>query len=1318
MLLNKLWVARVSLWDSYEGAVSHVSGSLLTMLAAALVLSVPAFVQGDVSAASSNNDNSDSECTYNSTPLDVPVTAVPIVVASTPADYFVLYVQPNLDDDLEFPVSVTLGKADATTLTEQLSALPKEHYRVEKYPVADPGDVDGDCTHDLAELADMGTMNPLNPAAAIDIHHGAVAIPDRGTFEKLSYQGSDVLRDGHLTDLEYVKFFIYGSDDTVGRPFVYFMNTETHRAHVYFAGAVDPRPHREALRGEIVYHPNAIAPDGSLGVYRFEFQSWEAYSFSVIQETFERLTASMPLLDNNLAYYPMPSNALLLYNKEKALYDASRVNVLLENDIFPDVPSISLNLGTGYGFLRHMSADERPHPRDIVIYETLPNELPRVAGIITTIPQTPLSHVNLRAVQDRVPNAFIRDALDDDSTVKSLIGSHVKYTVTQDGYTILAATKAEVDTHYQASRPPEVQTPERDLSVTEITALSDVAFEDWTAFGVKAANVAVLGGMDFPENTVPNGFAVPFYFYDEFMKANDLDEHVSTMLADSEFQTDFDEQEDELKKLRKAIKRATTPDWIITALETMHGKFPDGTSLRYRSSTNNEDLPRFSGAGLYDSKTQDPDETEEDGIDKSIKAVWASLWNFRAFVEREFHRIDHATTAMGVLVHPNYSDEKANGVAVSYDPINNREDVYYVNTQVGEDLVTNPEAHSVPEELLLEADGSYKVLVHSNRVATVGELILSDPELKQLREHLAKIHDKFKSLYQPAEGERFAMEIEFKITSADVLAIKQARPWVFRPATAPYAPAITGVTPDNAQLTVAWRAPLNTGGADVKSYDVRYILTGTDKTVEGNWTVISDAWTSTDGGTLSETITGLTNRSEYEVQVQAENSAGNGPWSATMTGTPRTTSVPGRPPRPAPQRGSSGSGSGGSGSAAGDAHGNSPATASRVALGAQAPWATSVAGQINTAGDVDYFTFTVPWAGVVQVETAGGMDTVGTLWQEGVELGQASSGGGDFRLRHWVAAGPAVVAVAGEGGRTGSYTLKVHLVVGYLENPGPNSFQSGIGVISGWVCEAEEVLIEIDGQPRPAGYGTERLDTEGVCGDTDNGFGLLFNWNELGDGEHTVVAVVDGEELGRAVVQVTTLGEPFVRDVAGECVLEDFPQLGQTVTLEWQQNGQNFVIAGGEAPRGANRAGVPGVGYLENPGPNSFQSGIGVISGWVCEAEEVLIEIDGQPRPAGYGTERLDTEGVCGDTDNGFGLLFNWNELGDGEHTVVAVVDGEELGRAVVQVTTLGEPFVRDVAGECVLEDFPQLGQTVTLEWQQNGQNFVIIPHAPDRAEP
>ena len=184
------------------------------------------------------------------------------------------------------------------------------------------------------------------------------------------------------------------------------------------------------------------------------------------------------------------------------------------------------------------------------------------------------------------------------------------------------------------------------------------------------------------------------------------------------------------------------------------------------------------GPGLYGSKTQHPEETEEDGISKSLKQVYASLWNFRAFIERDFHRIDHMAAAMGVLVHPNYSDEKVNGVAVSVDPAYGTEGTHYVNSQVGEDLVTNPEAHSVPEEVLLFPDGAYSVVALSNQVPA-GQLLMSDDQLGQLRRHSTAIHERFAELYDVDEGERFAMEVEFKITSANVLSIKQARPWIF-----------------------------------------------------------------------------------------------------------------------------------------------------------------------------------------------------------------------------------------------------------------------------------------------------------------------------------------------------------------------------------------------------------------------------------------------------------------------------------------------------------------------------------------------------------
>ena len=403
---------------------------------------------------------------------------------------------------------------------------------------------------------------------------------------------------------------------------------------------------------------------------------------------------------------------------------------------------------------------------------------------------------------------------------------------------------------------------------------------------------------------------------------------------------------------------------------------------------------------------------------------------------------------------------------------------------------------------------------------------------------------------------------------------------------------------------------------------------------------------------------------------------------------------------------SGGSGGGAPACAQDDVHGNIPAQATAMALN------TETIGAICPAADVDYFTVTTPGPGLLFVDTTGGMSTRGTLWQDGavVASGPIAGRGQDNRLGARVRAGPVVVAVYGQGGATGPYAVGITFVRGYLENPGDLSFQSGVGVLSGWVCEADRVEIELSGVPQAATYGTERVDTQAVCGDTDNGFGLLFNWNRLGDGEHEVVALVDGVELGRATVTVTTLGAEFLRGVEGECRAEDFPSVGERVRLVWQQNQQNFVMAGGSAPSGAAPGRPSGLtGYLETPGPYSFQSGIGVISGWVCEAEEVEITLGTlPPQMAAYGTERVDTASACGDMDNGFGLLFNWNRLGDGEHIVVARVEGEELGRATVRVTTLGEEFVRGGKGECVVEDFPGLGERVTLEWQQPSQNFVI----------
>ncbi len=295
-------------------------------------------------------------------------------------------------------------------------------------------------------------------------------------------------------------------------------------------------------------------------------------------------------------------------------------------------------------------------------------------------------------------------------------------------------------------------------------------------------------------------------------------------------------------------------------------------------------------------------------------------------------------------------------------------------------------------------------------------------------------------------------------------------------------------------------------------------------------------------------------------------------------------------------------------------------------------------------------------------------------------------------------------------------------LVGVLENPRPASSQSGIGLISGWVCAGAVVELEVDGTPLgAAASGTSRADVAatGACGGrADVGFGLLFNWNLLGDGQHTIRALADGVEFSQATFTVTTLGEEFVHEGSGTALVADFPSPGEQARLVWQAGLQNFMLAPLSAPAARPAGGLAPapaggpLGVLENPAGGSFQSGLSVLSGWVCEATVVEVELNGDSAhrlAAAYGTGRADTADACGNAgSNGFGLLFNWNLLGDGVHTVRVLADGVEFGRATFTVTTFGEEFVREARGRVVVADFPSPGETAMLAWQEATQTFVI----------
>ena len=105
------------------------------------------------------------------------------------------------------------------------------------------------------------------------------------------------------------------------------------------------------------------------------------------------------------------------------------------------------------------------------------------------------------------------------------------------------------------------------------------------------------------------------------------------------------------------------------------------------------------------------------------------------------------------------------------------------------------------------------------------------------------------------------------------------------PATVPGAPTISNATGGNASATVTWAAPASNGGSTITGYTV----TAADSTHSAN------GGQCTTSGSLSCTVSGLTNGDSYTFTVTATNTIGTGsPSAASKTVTPSPI-LPGAP---------------------------------------------------------------------------------------------------------------------------------------------------------------------------------------------------------------------------------------------------------------------------------------------------------------------------------------------------------------------------------------------------------------------------------------
>jgi len=454
---------------------------------------------------------------------------------------------------------------------------------------------------------------------------------------------------------------------------IYYVNTKKYAFHKDFVNGT----YLSLERGKEFFDNNYLKDNrrfilGSIAyqtpIKRWTFEYWEGTLISAEQV---KLTADVI---NRSFFVPVAykPNSLRQEEESRSIAGLQRV---LQSDIAREQAYQALNVAKGIGRI-HVITKLDDHveigSNEILVLDEVPIHLPPVAGIITSQPSTPLSHINLLAKGWGVPNAYIKNAT---TLLKQYDGWWVTFDAKRDAYAI---KRADVDQlreyHRRLAQRLDVMKPKFDLSEMRLRGLAQQRARAAIAFGGKSANLGEVMNARLPGILVPDGFTIPFYYYDQFLKANKLDDAIYTLLNDQKFVHDPAYRRARLVELRARVQQARFDDALRAKVLKRVAQQFGGKGLFVRSSSNSEDLPKFSGAGLY---TTVPNVRGDQQLIDAIKTVWASLWNFEAYEARERSSIDHSKIFMAVLIQEGINSESS-GVMITADPFDkdNKEAIY------------------------------------------------------------------------------------------------------------------------------------------------------------------------------------------------------------------------------------------------------------------------------------------------------------------------------------------------------------------------------------------------------------------------------------------------------------------------------------------------------------------------------------------------------------------------------------------------------------------------------------------------------------------
>lgn len=543
---------------------------------------------------------------------------------------------------------------------------------------------------------------------------------------------------------------------------IYYVNSKRYTFHKDFVNGT----YLSLERGDEFFKNNYMNDNrrfilGTLAyqtpVKRWTFEFWEGdlVSASQIKLTYDTI--------NRTFFEPVGFKPNSI-RQEEASANIDGMQRVLQSDIAKEQEYQVLNVAKGLGrihIIKKLDEHVEIGSNEILVLDEVPLQLPPVAGIITSKPSTPLSHINLLAKGWGVPNAYIKNAQE---LFKQYDTWWVSFETRNDSYVIKRADHTQLDEYLKGQLARrDLMTPRSDLTVKRLAPLREQRKKDIIAFGGKSANLGEVLRARLPGITVPNGFGIPFYYYNQFIIENDLDDAIIEMTSDQKFVHDPAYRRERLIEMRARIQNgkvnANLRADVLTRLKTEYA----GKGVFVRSSSNSEDLPNFSGAGIYSSvpNVRDPEQVIE-----AIKTVWASLWNYEAYEARERAGIVHLKCYMGVLIQEGINSESS-GVMITTDPYNRENNnAIYISAKRGlgikvvegkkiaEQILFTPRSNSVrvltrsEEDSLLTFDengGVKEVTISGDRA------VLTDDVARRLARAAARIKAVFGGKQQDIE---------------------------------------------------------------------------------------------------------------------------------------------------------------------------------------------------------------------------------------------------------------------------------------------------------------------------------------------------------------------------------------------------------------------------------------------------------------------------------------------------------------------------------------------------------------------------------------